>query len=174
MSGLFGAVEGSVTLVYLSGDLSESREKIIVSAVARIENVTVKLYHAGKRVAEKLDADHNGKYSRQTLALFCVFRSHKHTEYRKECKCRDYREPYRLEGKKLGIGFNVGFELMLLADRHEKEDKRADSENEFFAYAAQISESLVSQNQHNEAEHKAVAVVKPVGGLEAMPDKVER
>ena len=168
--GLFHTVEGGVGLLHRLGYRAKGIHIVVVGAVSGVNDVVTELHVAGQTAAVDLETANDGENHGDAFLLLRFSCNGKNDAV---CGNAKQGEQNGFDIEQMLLVFHVRREDHLLCNHDEADDCGTDRKDHVRADAADFTECAVCQNEENEAEHEAVAVVQPVRSLEAVPDQIK-
>ena len=174
MVKLFHSVEAAVVFLDVFNYGAYAVNIVLIAAVFCEKHVVVDLNKAYHAVCKYLNADHRGKNCGYAAPCFFALETYPQAKKHEKRNYKYDREPDASKGEQLVVGVYKAFKLHLLGNRNEEYQECRNSEHELFADLAEISKRLVSKYKQEEAEHKAVSSVEPVGRGKSVPYEIKR
>ena len=174
MVKLFHSVEAAVVFLDVFNHGTYTVNIVLIAAVFCEKHVVVDLYKAYHAVCKYLNADHRGKNCGYAAPCFFALEAYSQAKKHEKCNYKYDREPDASKSEQLVVGVYKAFKFHFFSNRNEEYQECRNSENELFADLSEISKRLVCKYEQEEAEHKAVSSVEPVGSGKSVPNEIER
>ncbi len=165
--GLFHAVKALVAFLHRLHNRAGAVQIVVVVAVSGVDHIVIQRVHAPKPVEEAFDCNHRNHHHADDLLVLPRAVKPQH------------REPDRNQNqRKPDAGIIVGRKILVVGvgvflENHAKQGKNsARSRNGFERYGVKLVHRAAGKHREDEAEHEAVAIIEPVGALEAVPEQV--